>query len=118
MDKKLLSQNQRHQHTSCNSTTTYSHAARLTAINTIDLEAPTNGVCCGKTILYDNNIPAHALISGQAFDTPDKIALVFENIRISYKELDERSYQLALYLAGKGIGKQDVVALAIDRTEH
>ena len=42
------------------------------------------------------------LFEDQVLKTPDNVAVVFEDEQLSYKELDERSNQLANYLIGKG----------------
>jgi amino acid adenylation domain-containing protein/non-ribosomal peptide synthase protein (TIGR01720 family) len=47
---------------------------------------------------------------------PDGIALLFNEQRITYKELDERVTQLAQYLRKKGVVAETLVALFIDRS--
>lgn len=46
------------------------------------------------------------LFEEQAAATPEKTAVVFESMQISYKELNERSNQLAHYLITKGVKKK------------
>ncbi|MFJ9545779.1 non-ribosomal peptide synthetase [Streptomyces erythrochromogenes] len=48
--------------------------------------------------------------------TPDLTALVFEETRLTYAELDARANRLAHGLAAAGIGPEDVVALALPRS--
>ncbi len=48
---------------------------------------------------------------------PDNIAIVSGEIRINYRELDEITDRLAAYIIRKGIGKEDVVAILLDRNE-
>lgn len=65
------------------------------------------------------NIPhqgIHELIIAQAQEKPDAIALNFENQRVTYKDLDKRSTQIANYLLTVGIKKNDIVGLCIDRS--
>ena len=52
----------------------------------------------------------------QVARTPDATALIFEEQRLSYAELDRRSNQLGHYLAAQGIGSEDIVAIALDRS--
>ncbi|MCP4221257.1 MAG: amino acid adenylation domain-containing protein, partial [bacterium] len=53
----------------------------------------------------------HQLFEAQAEQTPNNIALIFENRQLTYKYLNERANQLAGYLAGKHISRNSVVAL-------
>ncbi|MCL2064263.1 MAG: AMP-binding protein [Candidatus Cloacimonetes bacterium] len=46
---------------------------------------------------------------------PEKIAVVFEEKNISYKEIDEISDKIALQLQTQGIGKGDIVPIILDR---
>ena len=48
--------------------------------------------------------------------TPEAIAVVFEEESLSYAELNRKANQLAHYLIGKGVGPEDVVALAVPRS--
>jgi long-chain acyl-CoA synthetase len=43
---------------------------------------------------------------------PDQIALIEGEVRLSYRELDRRARRVADVLAGRGVGRGDVVALA------
>ncbi|RBL91045.1 non-ribosomal peptide synthase/polyketide synthase [Chitinophaga flava] len=51
----------------------------------------------------------------QAVRTPDLPALVFEETTLSYRELDERSNQLAHLLRHKGIEEGALVAVCVER---
>ena len=46
---------------------------------------------------------------------PDKTAVVCGEDRLSYRELDAVSEKIAAFLAGKGIGREDVVSILIPR---
>ncbi|MEM9921871.1 MAG: amino acid adenylation domain-containing protein, partial [Bacteroidota bacterium] len=53
----------------------------------------------------------------QAQKTPDKTALVFEGQRMSYRDLDRRSNQLAHYLLRNfPIGREDLIAVKLQRS--
>lgn len=47
---------------------------------------------------------------------PDGIALSYQGASVTYRELDERSNQLARVLAARGIGSEDRVALGMTRS--
>ncbi|KKW67441.1 enterobactin synthase [Lampropedia cohaerens] len=74
--------------------------------------------------LFDVNATDHAvpqttlvaLIEAQMRRTPDACALEFEGQRLSYAELDRRSLALAQLLAGRGVGKDRLVAVALPRS--
>ncbi|MEI6412622.1 MAG: amino acid adenylation domain-containing protein, partial [Bacteroidota bacterium] len=54
----------------------------------------------------------------QAYKTPDQIALVFGNKQLTYRELNERSNQLAHHLrAAYAIQPDDIIALQLERSE-
>ncbi|HET9280163.1 MAG TPA: amino acid adenylation domain-containing protein, partial [Flavitalea sp.] len=55
------------------------------------------------------------LFETQAAKKPANIALVFQDKRLSYQELDIRSNQLAHYLKGKGVKQDSLVPICIER---
>ena len=52
----------------------------------------------------------------QAAKTPKSIAVVFENKELSYKELNERSNQLANYLIKQGVKAETLVPVCVERS--
>lgn len=68
---------------------------------------------------YPRDKCIHELFSEQASKTPDKIALVFEDKKFTYKQLDEMSNSLAHYLREKkGIKPNDIVPIVSKRSWH
>lgn len=66
----------------------------------------------------DNNKVLHILFEEQVKKTPDSIALVYENTKLTYHELNERSNQLAHYLIKQFSPKPDtLITLCLDRSE-
>ena len=55
------------------------------------------------------------LFEAQAVKTPDSIAVVYEGDHLTYRELDEKSNQLAHYLIDKGVSVADMVGICLDR---
>ena len=66
---------------------------------------------------YDNTQTIVSLFRRQAKATPDKTAVVFKDKRFTYAELDDMSDRIATYIASKGLGLEDVVAILIARSE-
>ncbi|MCX4830318.1 amino acid adenylation domain-containing protein [Streptomyces sp. NBC_01016] len=58
-----------------------------------------------------------ALFRARAARTPDAPALDFEGLTLDYRELDLRSDRLAHALAARGVGAEDLVAVALPRTD-
>ncbi len=56
------------------------------------------------------------LFADQAARTPDATAVVYEDIRLTYAELDTRANRLAHLLAARGAGPERLVALALPRS--
>jgi len=47
---------------------------------------------------------------------PEHIALVFENNELTYKEINDKSNQLARFLLKKGIKKEEIVGFSVERS--
>ena len=60
----------------------------------------------------------HELLAAQAARTPepDAVALVFEDQRLTYRELDTRANRLARHLRGKGVGPEVLVGIFVERS--
>ncbi|WP_052768436.1 amino acid adenylation domain-containing protein [Streptomyces humi] len=56
------------------------------------------------------------VFAAQAARTPDAVALVSGGTRLTYRELDARADALAHRLVAAGVGPEQVVALALDRS--
>ncbi len=58
----------------------------------------------------------HQRFAGQAERTPAALAVVCEQERLSYRELNERANQLAHYLQRQGIGPESLVGVLMERS--
>ncbi len=56
------------------------------------------------------------LFRAQVRRTPDALALVFEDTRLTYAEFDARVEETARVLAGLGAGPETIVAVALPRS--
>ena len=56
------------------------------------------------------------LFEEQAAKTPEVAAIIFKDQQLSYKELNERSNQLANYLIKQGIKAETLVPICIERS--
>jgi len=56
------------------------------------------------------------MFAAQVERSPDAIALTFESEKLTYKELDQRSNQLANHLLGHNPGTEALVALCLERS--
>ena len=76
------------------------------------------------TILGGWNATAHALpastlpelFAAQVARSPDAIAVIFEEERLCYRELDRRANRLAHHLRARGVGPETVVGLCLARS--
>ena len=90
------------------------------SIGRIDLLAPEER----RQILFEWNDTARdlpqitlpALFEAQVERSPEAIALVFEERTLSYAELNAQANRLAHLLIGRGVGPEDLVALALPRS--
>ncbi|WP_069161470.1 non-ribosomal peptide synthetase [Nocardia altamirensis] len=64
----------------------------------------------------DPNLDLPGLISRGCHANADRIALLFGDERLSYRELDSAVTALADQLAARGIGADDIVAVALERS--
>ncbi len=70
---------------------------KLYEINSTNSHYPSKTVC--------------ELFEEQVIKTPNKVALEFNEKTLTYKELNEKSNQIANHLRGKGIGKESIVGI-------
>ena len=56
------------------------------------------------------------LFEEQVEKTPDNIAVVFENQKLTYRELNEKANQLAKIILSNGINTEDTVAIFLDKS--
>ena len=67
-------------------------------------------------IVTDKKLTLHELFEAQVERTPEAIALLCENERLTYRELNERSNQIAHYLRSLNVGSETLVGICIERS--
>ena len=65
---------------------------------------------------YPSEKTIRVLFEEQVERTPDSIAVVYENQRLSYRELNEASEAFAGILRGKGVGSNSIVGILTERS--
>ncbi|MCK4259133.1 MAG: amino acid adenylation domain-containing protein, partial [Halanaerobiales bacterium] len=65
---------------------------------------------------YPKGTTIHQLFEKQVTRTPDNIALVFKDKEMSYRELNERTNQLARVLREKGVKAETIVGMLVERS--
>jgi amino acid adenylation domain-containing protein len=65
---------------------------------------------------YPTDICLHKLIEEQVERTPDAIAVLYEQDRLSYQELNARANQLAHHLRKIGVGPEVLVGICMERS--
>ncbi|HEX5707564.1 MAG TPA: condensation domain-containing protein, partial [Pyrinomonadaceae bacterium] len=65
---------------------------------------------------YPPDVCVHELFEAHAQETPDAEALVFDEERVSYAELDGRANKLARHLRGLGVGPESRVGVSLTRS--
>ncbi|WP_414585420.1 amino acid adenylation domain-containing protein [Scytonema sp. PCC 10023] len=65
---------------------------------------------------YPQDRCIHQLFEAQVEQNPNALALVFEEKKITYQELNKRSNQLAHYLQKLGVGEEVLVGLCVERS--
>ncbi len=69
-----------------------------------------------KNVIYPDNFNIIDLFEQQVAKTPAATAIIFEDRKLSYFELNERANQFAHYLLMKGLKKQQLVPICMDRS--
>ncbi|WP_242045553.1 MULTISPECIES: non-ribosomal peptide synthetase family protein [unclassified Calothrix] len=62
------------------------------------------------------NVSIHQLVELQVSQTPDAVAVVFENEQLTYQQLNQKANQLAHYLRTLGVKPETVVGVCIERS--
>ena len=67
-------------------------------------------------IKYPENLDMIDMFERNVLENPNKIAVIFENEKLTYRELNERANSLANFLIDNGITSNDYVSILLDRS--
>ncbi|MCK4261151.1 MAG: AMP-binding protein, partial [Halanaerobiales bacterium] len=70
------------------------------------------------TVEYPKEITISQLFEEQVLKTPDNSAVVFEDQKLTYQELNEKANQIAKVLRDKGVGSDQIVAIMVDQSQE
>jgi amino acid adenylation domain-containing protein/non-ribosomal peptide synthase protein (TIGR01720 family) len=90
-------------------------------LNYLSIEADRQIIfpCNATEMDYPKDKTIQKLFEEQVGRTPDKVAVVYEDLNLTYKELNERANRLANYLIqNHKVTPDTLVALCLDRSEH
>ncbi|MFV8930204.1 AMP-binding protein, partial [Serratia fonticola] len=68
---------------------------------------------------YPRDMTIHEMFEAQVARTPENIALVFEGVSLTYRQLNERANRLAAYLRAQFVLQpDDLIGLCLERSER
>ena len=95
-------------------------AVPATRVSALSLLTPEEARAIAAANASDANlgpsITLTAVIEAAADRAPDRAAVVFGDVSLSYRDLDHRANQLAAHLRGMGVSAGDPVGLCLDRS--
>lgn len=65
---------------------------------------------------YPHDKCIHQLFEEQVEQTPEAIAVIFEDQQLTYRELNEKANQLAHYLQGLGVEPETLIGVCLERS--
>ncbi|MFK0314407.1 amino acid adenylation domain-containing protein, partial [Pseudomonas sp. NPDC090233] len=68
-----------------------------------------------NTASYPNELCVHELFQAQAARAPQAVALIFEGQQLTYGQLNARANRLARVLIERGVGREVLVGIALER---
>jgi non-ribosomal peptide synthetase component F len=66
---------------------------------------------------FPRDLCVHELLSETAQQCSNSIAAEFQNVRLTYGELEDRSNKLAHFLLATGVGAEALVGLCLERSD-
>ena len=66
--------------------------------------------------MYNSHTLIHQIVERQAVQTPDAIAVIFQDQQLTYEQLNQKANQVANYLQLLGVQPETLVGVCLDRT--
>ncbi|HEY9878540.1 MAG TPA: amino acid adenylation domain-containing protein [Leptolyngbyaceae cyanobacterium] len=89
----------------------------LTAVHSSPVVEPIPSLVNGSKLLACSlETQCHQLFEAQAKNTPNAVAVVFEDQQLTYQQLNQKANQLAYYLRSAGVGLETFVGLYSERS--
>ncbi len=70
-----------------------------------------------STVPYDTSLTMVSMLRNQAQKTPDHVAVVYQETKLSYRELDDVTDRLAKHIKSFDIGREDIVPILLPKSE-
>src|SRR4028119_2501746 len=67
-------------------------------------------------VVYPKDVCIHQLFEAQVEETPEAVAVVFEDQQLTYGELNSRANQVAHHLRSLGVGPDTLVGICVERS--
>ncbi|TMR89702.1 non-ribosomal peptide synthetase, partial [Nonomuraea basaltis] len=91
-----------------------------TALSALDLcsdaDRALSAAVNATDVAFDDTVRLDELLGRRAAATPDAVAVVGDGFRLTYAELNARVNRLAHTLRGRGVGRDDLVAVLAERS--
>ncbi|MEH1843055.1 MAG: amino acid adenylation domain-containing protein [Nostoc sp.] len=71
---------------------------------------------CNETQVVDRDLCIHQMFERQVERSPQAIAVAFDDIQLTYQQLNKRANQLAHYLRTLGVGPEVLVGICLERS--
>ncbi|MBO4204433.1 non-ribosomal peptide synthetase [Micromonospora echinofusca] len=88
----------------------------LRVLDAIEFDAIVHGFNAEADHDPTDGATIHALIEQQVARTPDALAATFRDERLTFRDLNERANRLARHLRGRGVRRETLVGVALDRS--
>jgi amino acid adenylation domain-containing protein len=66
--------------------------------------------------IFDNKLCVHQWFEAQVEQTPDAVAVVYEQQKLTYRELNQKANQLAHHLQSLGVKSEQLVGICVERS--
>lgn len=87
---------------------------QLSLLNSSEYQQMLDDSSAKEPAVFPENL-AHQIFEQKAAENPAATALIFEDKKMIYQELNEKANQLAHYLRREGVGAETIVSICVER---